>query len=70
LQRFVAAGYRAGDGDEPGRPGYDSFPEADFDGPHELLMRILASQGIGFREVLIDRSFPHEGWIRASRASA
>jgi imidazoleglycerol-phosphate dehydratase/histidinol-phosphatase len=41
--------------------GTESFPEPHFTGPHELLMRILASQGIPFREVLIDRSFPHEG---------
>ena len=41
--------------------GTDSFPEADFQGPHDLLMRILASQGIVPREVLIDRSFEREG---------
>ncbi len=40
--------------------GTGSFPQADFDGPHDLLMHILATQGIVFREVLIDPSFPHE----------
>ena len=40
--------------------GTDSLPQASFDGPHELLMQILASQGIAFREVLIDTSFTHE----------
>jgi imidazoleglycerol-phosphate dehydratase/histidinol-phosphatase len=40
--------------------GTERFPQASFDGPHNLLMRILVSQGIVFREVLIDPSFPHE----------
>src|SRR5699024_2027011 len=33
----------------------------DFDGPQRLLIDILASQGIRFREVLIDASLPDEG---------
>lgn len=37
--------------------GTASFPQADFDAPHALMMRIFQSQGIRFREVLIDRSF-------------
>jgi len=61
LQRFVAAGYELVMVSNQDGLGTDSFPEADFRGPHELLLRILASQGIVFREVLIDRSFPHEG---------
>jgi len=40
--------------------GTESLPQESFDGPHDLLMRILASQGIFFGEVLIDPSFPHE----------
>ncbi len=40
--------------------GTASFPQASFDGPQNLLLQILASQGIVFREVLIDPSFPHE----------
>lgn len=40
--------------------GTDSFPRADFEGPHRLLMQILESQGVVFREVLIDESFEHE----------
>jgi imidazoleglycerol-phosphate dehydratase/histidinol-phosphatase len=40
--------------------GTESLPQESFDGPHNLLMQILASQGIVFHEVLIDSSFPHE----------
>ncbi|MDE2154922.1 MAG: bifunctional histidinol-phosphatase/imidazoleglycerol-phosphate dehydratase HisB [Xanthomonadaceae bacterium] len=61
LQRFVAAGYELVMVTNQDGLGTDSFPEPRFSGPHELLLRILGSQGIGFREVLIDRSFPHEG---------
>ena len=60
LQRFVAAGYELVMVTNQDGLGTESFPEPDFAGPHELLLRILASQGIRFREVLIDRSFPHE----------
>jgi imidazoleglycerol-phosphate dehydratase/histidinol-phosphatase len=61
LQRFIAAGYELVMVSNQDGLGTDTFPEADFIGPHELLLRILASQGIGFREILIDRSFAHQG---------
>lgn len=38
--------------------GTESFPQEDFEGPHELMMQILTSQGVRFREVVID---PHHG---------
>ncbi len=34
--------------------GSTSFPQQDFDGPHALMLELFASQGIEFREVLID----------------
>ena len=40
--------------------GTDAFPETDFFPPHDLMLEILASEGIEFAEILIDRSFAHE----------
>ena len=40
--------------------GTDAFPFENFEGPQNLLLQVLESQGIRFREVLIDRSFPAE----------
>ncbi len=40
--------------------GTDSFPEETFWPPHNLVMRNLEAEGICFKEVLIDRSFPEE----------
>lgn len=41
--------------------GTGSFPRETFEGPQRLLLQVLGSQGISFREVLIDESFAHEG---------
>lgn len=60
LQRCVAAGYELVMVTNQDGLGSAGFPEADFRGPQELLLRIFSSQGIRFREVLIDRSFEHE----------
>jgi imidazoleglycerol-phosphate dehydratase/histidinol-phosphatase len=61
LQRCVAAGFELVMVSNQDGLGTASFPQETFDGPHALLLRILASQGIRFSEQLIDRSFPHEG---------
>lgn len=38
--------------------GTDAYPQETFDGPHQLMMDVFQSQGITFRDVLIDPSFP------------
>ncbi len=40
--------------------GSDRFPEVAFAGPQQLLLQVLESQGIRFREVLVDRSLPED----------
>ncbi|KFN48928.1 bifunctional histidinol-phosphatase/imidazoleglycerol-phosphate dehydratase HisB [Arenimonas composti] len=41
--------------------GTASFPREHFEGPQQLLLQLLESQGIAFEAVLIDASFEHEG---------
>lgn len=38
--------------------GSESFPQEQFEGPHQLLLQILQSQGIGFDAIHIDPSLP------------
>lgn len=40
--------------------GTASFPREQFTGPQELLLQILGSQGLAFREILIDESRPED----------
>lgn len=40
--------------------GGEGYPQASFDGPNDLMLQIFESQGIRFREVLIDPSWPEE----------
>ena len=40
--------------------GSESYPRASFDGPNDLMLQIFESQGIVFREVLVDCSWPEE----------
>jgi imidazoleglycerol-phosphate dehydratase / histidinol-phosphatase len=61
LRHCVAAGYElvmVTNQDGLGTPG---FPQTRFDGPQNLLLQILRSQGIVFSDTLIDASFAHEG---------
>jgi imidazoleglycerol-phosphate dehydratase/histidinol-phosphatase len=41
--------------------GTASYPEEDFLPPHTMMLNVLASEGVTFREICIDRSFEHEG---------
>ena len=40
--------------------GSENYPQVAFDGPNDLMLQIFESQGIRFREVLIDPSWPEE----------
>ncbi len=40
--------------------GSERFPRASFEGPQRLMMQVFESQGIRFRDVLIDDSLPEE----------
>jgi len=61
LRRCVAAGYELVMVTNQDGLGTPSFPQANFDGPQKLLLQILRSQGVEFRDVLIDGSFSHQG---------
>ena len=61
LQRFVASGFELVMVTNQDGLGTDSFPEANFSGPQQLLLRLFGAEGVHFREVLIDRSFAHQG---------
>jgi len=40
--------------------GTQAYPQAAFEGPHALMLQVFASQGIVFRDVLIDTSFERD----------
>jgi imidazoleglycerol-phosphate dehydratase/histidinol-phosphatase len=40
--------------------GTEKYPRASFEGPQSLMLQVFESQGIRFRDVLIDESWPHE----------
>ena len=61
LQRCMAAGFELVMVSNQDGLGTGAFPESAFEGPQRLLLQVLESQGIRFREILIDRSLPHEG---------
>lgn len=40
--------------------GSEGYPRASFDGPNDLMLQVFESQGIVFREVLVDCSWPDD----------
>ena len=60
LLRLRAAGYRLVMVSNQDGLGTPAFPQADFDGPHQLMLQVFASQGIVFDEELIDRTLPED----------
>ncbi|GAA4886316.1 bifunctional histidinol-phosphatase/imidazoleglycerol-phosphate dehydratase HisB [Serinicoccus chungangensis] len=46
--------------------GTESFPQADFDAAHGLVMQVLGSQGVTFRDVFVDphHAGPDAPWTR------
>ena len=61
LRKIMAAGFGLVMVTNQDGLGTGSFPQRDFDGPHQWLLALLASQGIRFHEVLIDASRPEDG---------
>lgn len=37
--------------------GTDAFPQEDFEGPHNLMLSVLESEGVHWREVIVDHTF-------------
>ncbi len=58
LLRIRQAGYRMVVVSNQDGLGSPAFPQDAFDGPHRLMLQVLASQGISFDEILIDGSLP------------
>lgn len=58
LARFARAGWDLVMISNQDGLGTDAFPTADFEGPQNLILQTLASEGVTFREILIDPSLP------------
>ena len=60
LKRLVDTGYELVMVSNQDGLGTPAFPERDFLGPQQLLLDILAGEGVRFREVLVDRTMPDD----------
>ncbi|MCD8173572.1 MAG: bifunctional histidinol-phosphatase/imidazoleglycerol-phosphate dehydratase HisB [Alistipes sp.] len=60
LSSLAGLGYELVLATNQGGLGTDSFPEADFLPPHNLMLETLRGEGVEFADQLIDRSFEHE----------
>lgn len=61
LLRFQAAGYQLIMISNQDGLGSEAFSRQDFDIPHQKMLDILSSQGVGFEEIHICPHFPEQG---------